>query len=350
MAISDTQKVDLLFKKIGFGLTKTDVSGNKSPSNESIASEVPTYAQNIWAEAGSIPGTPPGTTTTPVQVYSVSAGASQLNLTQDGTADPLRTFLTNLADWIPFSFGSLYAVKVYIGDPGAAGTQIFPDGSGNSDEFYFDYQAGVLNFIGDNIPAGVAAGNIYVEGYRYNGAKGLESAGISTLNFADITARNSSSTAEAGDIAIVADDGDGEYAIYIANASGPTSDWTLVSSKDSADSSEASTHRVTVEFNTINGQTLIANPSQGKRITNMMIEIDTAFDGGGADLTVGTIAIPNDFMTSDEIDLTAVGESFVGFTNYVFPDALDADNDIVFNFTQGTSPTVGSATITVTVA
>ena len=37
MAISDTQKVDLIYKKL-FGATKTDLATNKSPSNEAIAS------------------------------------------------------------------------------------------------------------------------------------------------------------------------------------------------------------------------------------------------------------------------------------------------------------------------
>ena len=37
MSIPISQKVDLLYKQ-AFGVTKTDTEGNKSPSNEAIAS------------------------------------------------------------------------------------------------------------------------------------------------------------------------------------------------------------------------------------------------------------------------------------------------------------------------
>jgi hypothetical protein len=38
MAISDTQKVDYLWKKLGYGATKTDTNTNKKAPNEAIAS------------------------------------------------------------------------------------------------------------------------------------------------------------------------------------------------------------------------------------------------------------------------------------------------------------------------
>ena len=34
MAITDTQKVDLLWKKVGFGKTKTDTNASKKAPNE----------------------------------------------------------------------------------------------------------------------------------------------------------------------------------------------------------------------------------------------------------------------------------------------------------------------------
>ena len=34
MAISDSQKIDLLWKKVGFGKTKTDTNANKKAPNE----------------------------------------------------------------------------------------------------------------------------------------------------------------------------------------------------------------------------------------------------------------------------------------------------------------------------
>ena len=38
MAISSTQITDYLYKKVGFGVTKTDTSTAKFPFNESVAS------------------------------------------------------------------------------------------------------------------------------------------------------------------------------------------------------------------------------------------------------------------------------------------------------------------------
>ena len=86
-----------------------------------------------------------------------------------------------MTDWIPPEFGATYGVKVYIhtsGDAGNAagsGTRVFPGGSGNNDEFFFDYQSGVLHFIGTNLPNGVnfSGKAVYVSGARYTGGLGL---------------------------------------------------------------------------------------------------------------------------------------------------------------------------------
>ena len=40
MAISDSQKVDLLWKKVGFGKAKTDTNAQKKAPNESIVSDL----------------------------------------------------------------------------------------------------------------------------------------------------------------------------------------------------------------------------------------------------------------------------------------------------------------------
>ena len=53
--------------------------------------------------------------------------------------------------------------------------KVFVTGSGNNDEWFFDYQSGVLNFIGTNLPNGKSfSGNsVYVEGARYTGSFGV---------------------------------------------------------------------------------------------------------------------------------------------------------------------------------
>jgi len=178
MAISDTQKVDYLFKKIGFGISKTDTATVKSPSNETIASPLILRGDIIWQQGASIPDIQPVSTTGVVTVYS-DANANTVECTADSTSTLYRTWKTNLIDWISPEYGATYQVKVYLDTPGAGmpqttGTRIFPDGTGNNDEWYFDYASGVLNFIGTNLPTQTWAGkSIYVVGSRYTGQKGL---------------------------------------------------------------------------------------------------------------------------------------------------------------------------------
>lgn len=197
MAITDTQKVDYLFKKLGFGVTKTDTNSNKSAANESIASPLLLRGDKVWQQASSIPGTKPGSTSGVVQVYS---GASTVECSADITATTNRTWKTNLTDWIPPEFGSTYLVNVYIhtssdaSNAVSSGTKLFITGSGNNDEWFFDYQSGVLHFIGTNLPNGInfTGKSIYITGARYVGTFGVgasagEDANLGNLTISDIT-------------------------------------------------------------------------------------------------------------------------------------------------------------------
>lgn len=182
MAITDAQKVDYLFKKLGYGIAKTDTSTVKSPSNENIASPIIVRGSSIWAQSDSVPATIPTSNSSIVTVYA-DALSSTIQATNDGTASTNRTWNTNLTEWIDSSFGATYQVKVYLATTGSAtpqtsGTQLFADGSGNNDEWFFDYTSGVLNFIGTNLPSGSFAGkSIFISGARYVGNKGLEHLG-----------------------------------------------------------------------------------------------------------------------------------------------------------------------------
>jgi hypothetical protein len=178
MAISDSQKVDYLWKKLGYGKAKTDTNALKKAPNEAIDSPLLMRGDIIWAQADLIPSTIPASTTTHVRVYS---GTSAIETTNDNTASANRTWKTGQTDWIPTQFGSTYLVKVYTAASGTAnapssGTQLFPTGSGNDDEWFFDYEAGVLHFIGANVPSSVSGKVIFIEGARYIGSKGIASA------------------------------------------------------------------------------------------------------------------------------------------------------------------------------
>lgn len=198
MAITDTQKVDYLFKKLGFGLTKTDISVVKSASNESIASPLLVRADTIWQQSAIIPIAIPTSNSSVVALYSDAIG-NTVKTTNDVTSSANRTWSTGLIDWIDSSFGATYQVKVYLAPsstttPQTTGTQLFSDGSGSSDEWFFDYQSGVLNFIGESLPPVSFSGNsIFISGARYIGLKGISAIGNISFSNTTISTSNSNS-------------------------------------------------------------------------------------------------------------------------------------------------------------
>ena len=177
MAISDSAKVDLLYKKY-FGVTKTDLPANKSPSNESISSPALLRGDIVWQQATSIPPTAAAAAGV-VQAYQTT---SRIECVADTTTTPISSvypsWKTNLTDWVPPEFGSTYFVKVYAETTGNAnpttGTPLSDSGIAGVGEWNFDYSAGVLNFIGGTIPAALTVSKvIYITGYRYIGTKGV---------------------------------------------------------------------------------------------------------------------------------------------------------------------------------
>jgi hypothetical protein len=192
MSIPISQKVDLLYKQ-AFGVTKTDTEGNKSPSNEAIASPLLNRGDTLWTQSDQIPGTAAGVASI-VQAYT---GSSAAECTADNTTVPVGgvypTWKTSLTYWIPAEFGSTYSVKVYVDDAGVAdptstGTQIFGAGSGGTGEFFYNYQSGVLNFIGETIPTALTSSKVlYIVGYRYIGKTGVNNLPDSQIGNLDIT-------------------------------------------------------------------------------------------------------------------------------------------------------------------
>ena len=73
MAISDSQKVDYLWKKLGYGATKTDTNAIKKAPNEAIASPLLLRGDKIWQQADDIPSVLPGSSSGVVTVYPTSA-------------------------------------------------------------------------------------------------------------------------------------------------------------------------------------------------------------------------------------------------------------------------------------
>ena len=57
MAITDSKKVDYLWKKLGYGKAKTDTNAQKKAPNEAIDSPLLMRGDVIWAQAHEIPST-----------------------------------------------------------------------------------------------------------------------------------------------------------------------------------------------------------------------------------------------------------------------------------------------------
>ena len=204
MAISDSKKVDYLWKKLGYGAAKTDTNARKKAPNEAIVSPLLIRGDRMWAESGFIPTVKPSADYTRngetiVTIYD-DANGNTVETTEDGTSTPKRTWLSNVIDWIPPEFGSTYQVKVYIDNPSAAnpestGTQIFATGSGNDDEWFFDYQSGVLHFIGENLPSQLTGSKkVYISGAQYVGVFGQDPTLSAQTIFANVITSDTMTT------------------------------------------------------------------------------------------------------------------------------------------------------------
>ena len=176
---TESQQLDYLWKKIGYGVAKTAEPSALNAANEGTASPLLYRGDLVWAQSGDIPATPPASTTSIVEVYTDTVA---VQTTEIPSAPDNQSWTTNLTNWIPTQFGPNYLVRVYAGPPGAAniratGTQLNQNGSGVDDTWFFDYQAGIVNFNGANIPTAIGtstANTIYVMGYTYVGVFGVD--------------------------------------------------------------------------------------------------------------------------------------------------------------------------------
>ena len=194
MAIAIAQYVDLLFKKLQ-GVAKTANSVTKGASNESIASPAFIRGDIVWMQSDLI-------TSTAVAIANIAnarINGNSVECTADITVPPIGgirpTWLSNVSYWIPQEFGPTWLPKVFVGPSGAAniqatGTQIFTAGIGGVGEYFFDTQAGVLNFIGETIPTVLTAGNVvYISGYEYIGPLGVNN-NTGNVNIGNLTIAN----------------------------------------------------------------------------------------------------------------------------------------------------------------
>ena len=199
--VPDSQKVDYLWKKIGFGAAKTDISGNVDATQEPFPSPLQIRADKIMQQSSLIPSIIPSSNTSVVTVFTSSFPIQCTN--DSGITTPTLTWETGQTFWIPPEFGPTYQIKAWIAPSGNAanvaskGTQIFATGSGNNDEWFFDYQSGILQFNGNNTPysggnpISFTGNSVYISGAVYSGAFGLPTySNIANVILGEITFTN----------------------------------------------------------------------------------------------------------------------------------------------------------------
>ena len=329
MSIPISQKVDLLYKQ-AFGVTKTDTEANKSPSNEAIASPLLIRGDTQWTQSDQIPSVAAATAGI-VQAYT---GTGAVECTADNTTVPVGgvypTWKTSLTYWIPAEFGATYSVSVYVDDPSAAdptstGTQIFAAGSGGTGEFFYNYQSGVLNFIGETIPTALTSSKVlYIVGYRYIGSTGVtnlpDGTQIGNLSITDQTVTGQDTNANI---------------ILTPNGTGQV----------------VTAGNVTASYFYGNGSQLTGIDTSG--IANGTSNVSIPAADGNIELNVngGLTANVTDtglVMTSGNLDLGNVIATGVGtFTGNVGAGNVDGGNLVSANFFTGTLID-GTSNITIT--
>ena len=353
MAISDSQKVDLLWKKVGFGKAKTDTNAQKKAPNEANTSDFVISPNQIWTNANSIPSVIPTANSSIVAVYTDNLSSS-LETVEDTTATAHRTWKTNLQNWISPSFGSTYQLKVYAtttgqSNPQSVGDQLFETGSGNDDQWYFDYQSGILHFIGDNLPTAIAASGsnvIYVVGARYIGPLGIDAASTGasvTYRKVNLAAVYADAAIRDGDLIEVTNAGDGEVGVFIAKQDNPSSSshLTQIASRDSG-AADSQTLSASITFDS--GNVTLGDVSATSRPLSVVVNVTDAFDGTTS-VSIGDDQNPQRLMDNTYVDLSEQ-MVFEVSPSYVYANALDADNTIKVYETRGTS-TEGNATVLV---
>jgi len=316
-SFNESQKIDYLWKKVGYGVTKTAEPTSKEAFNESIASPLLYRGDLIWTQSGDIPATPPAATTALVQVYKDGVGSYSpaVQCTEDLTAPDNQTWKTNSTNWIPTQFGDNYLVQVYaaaanISNPQTAGTKLFGAGSGSDDTWFFDYQSGVLNFNGATIPTAIGTGTantIYVVGYRYVGEFGVDTTfignGTSNVNIGTANANVTISVNGTSNVAVFSNTG--AYITGVVSASGNiTGNYFIGNGSQLTDVTASSVDANALTGNTLSSNVLYSsltsvgtlsnvsvsgNVTSGNVLTGGLISATANITGGNI-LTVGQIS------------------------------------------------------------
>lgn len=303
MAITDSDKLDFLWKKVVYGVTETNIDGKDGP-NEIYKSETLTLAQDVWQQSSSIPTTAPTTgATTPVKYYGHTSDANSsvtepIQMVADPTVSGGKTWLAvadptgnvvpgsanRLRDFIPPSIGSTYLAKIYTSESDAKADSNKMNALSSNYEWVFDYAAGVLHFP-NTVPSGISS-NVFLVAHQYVGTKGVGSAsGANGLVFATANVSYDSGTAN------------------------------------------------------------IFQVNNAVRASAVIIEVDSAWTNANntTAITVGTSTDTDLLFKASDIDLTQAGQYRSDF-HYIWPSTSDVQ--LVAEVTQGAA-TAGTARVSV---
>jgi len=350
-SFNESQKIDYLWKKVGYGVTKTAEPASKEAFNESIPSPLLYRGDLIWTQSGDIPATPPASTTSLVQVYKDGGGAGYsptIQCTEDLTAPDNQTWKTNLINWIPTQFGDNYLVQVYAGaanisNPQTAGTKLFGAGSGSDDTWFFDYQSGVLNFNGATIPTAIGTGTantIYVVGYRYVGEFGVDttfiSNGTSNVNIATANGNITMGVNGTSNVAVISNTG--AYVSGVVSASGNiTGNYFIGNGSQLTGVAAASVNANALIGNTLSSNVLYSSLTQVGTLSNVSVSGNVV---GGNVLTGGVVSATGN-VTSGGVVTTGPSGNISG-ANVVSATTFTA----TANITGGNILTIGKVSAT----
>jgi hypothetical protein len=321
------EKIDLLLKKVLSGKAKAGTSDSTLAASETVTSYVAVPADNIWAQAASIPGTAPASTDGVVEVTNLTTGA--LKLTAIGASGPMpnQTNFTRgwqaldgngdrLLDWLNKSYGTSYGIQVYIApanwdgqDVSAAGVIFLPNNNSEANrEWLFDYEAGVLywtNESGESGELGTTANwttvtdtyAVYIIGARYVGSKGLSDAGI---QFGDLSAVDNDADLTTSAAALSYDSNTGVFTLTAADLDDYATTTALTSAINALNIGDYALQTTVDDLTT-------TDIAEGTNLYFTDARAQAAFtEGTGVSLTDGEIAIGQDVATTAAVEFGSV--------------------------------------------
>jgi hypothetical protein len=268
-------------------------------------------------------------------ISAVGVGSSSLTI-QNASGGPITIVnVTNDTSGTPFA-GPASGSGVPLSTPASSGTFIrFTNADGSGIIFTNETGTPVFDLGLQSVRNGALPSGLVVEQFAVTPGSG----GVTVYN----TLGDRPAMGTVGEQAYVIDNDDGagnnagEWALYIWDGFG----WVQTGNEDSTATDARS---LTATITNASGlTTLIGTLSNGRRVTSVVVEVTSVFDGTPT-LEIGDITDTDSLMPDAFIDLSSVG-AYEANPDFIYQTGNDVD--INATFTAG-GATTGSATIIVT--